>query len=228
MLSTTPACESAIPLTNVPVEGETTATPIATPTPGGTTVPQSILAINISFPDGTNFNAVSVDLTIELPHSAIRSDLTTVIDVEAPRGDILLDGLSGVMDITGGTFEGDITLKNLDMAAGSHVSASDGKITFNGGLARLEGKPSTYILSGREIDATLPENLNMTVDIYTNGEIKSEFPIPPEKIENDKGQKLYHGDLNPTGITTDILLSLHAGSKDVRIHKRTLSEIGPA
>ena len=205
-------------------------TPPTNPSPSATSAAgasaAATLTVNVLFPDTDSFNH-SVDLNIALPPGALVSDNgpSIPVDVEAPVGDINVDGLSGLLNIRGGT--GNVTVKHAILVDGSHIETAQGNVTFNGYLAAPQPGASSpdnsltarYIIqSEQNVDVTLPSNTNVLLDANTNvGKISSDFPIV---TTNNNGAMSYHGPLNaaaPIKPTATLVLDVSTGN--VTIHK---------
>ena len=209
------------------------ATPAANPSsPANATGANTAttLTVNVLFPNADSFNH-SVDLNIALPPGALASDNgpSIPVDVEAPIGDINVDGLSGVLNIRGGT--GNVTVKHAILVDGSHIETAQGDVTFNGYLAappadagsQGAGSAPRYIIqSEHNVDVTLPGNTNVILDANTNvGKITSDFPIT---VTNQNGVMSYHGPLNATAtIQPSATLVLDVSTGNVTIHKSPTS-----
>ncbi len=147
---------------------------------------------------------------------------STSVDVEAPIGDINVDGLSGVLNIRGGT--GNVTVKHAILVDGSHIETAQGNVAFNGFLAAPQtdnGKGAQYIIqSEHNVDVTLPGNTNVILDANTNvGKISSDFPI---NVTNANGAMSYNGPLNTTASTStqsSSTLVLDVSTGNVTIHR---------
>ncbi len=206
----------------------TTTSPTNSSSPANTTGANTTttLIINVLFPNTDSFNH-SVDLNIALPPGALVSDTgpSIPVDVEAPVGDINVDGLSGLLNIRGGT--GNVTVKHAILVDGSHIETAQGNVTFNGYLAAPQPGASSpdnsstarYIIqSEQNVDVTLPSNTNVLLDANTNvGKISSDFPIA---ATNNNGAMSYHGPLNaaaPVKPTATLVLDVSTGN--VTIHK---------
>jgi hypothetical protein len=181
------------------------------------------LIVNITFP--ADEVGETVDVAIVLPSRTVQtpSPIDNLISIEAPLGDISIDGMSGMMILKSVTK--DISVQHSVLVDGSHIS-TEGNITFNGALFTIpikQGQPAHYILSsGHQLDVTLPDNTNLIVAANTNvGKISSDFPITP--IDNDGNRDAsYHGPLEPSNQIdpkTDPLLTLSASTGNISIHK---------
>jgi hypothetical protein len=188
--------------------------------PGGTA-----LTVNVSFPDNgglVHANTNRVDLSIILPPSLIQSDGPTLsLDVEAPVGNITVDGLSGLLTILGGT--GNVMVSNSALTTNSQINTSQGNVTFNGFLILPTGtNPSAHYFIRSEqgvLDVTLPSNTNVTLDANTNvGTITSDFPIASKP--NSDGSVSYHGPLtsSPT-ISDSVVLVVDVSTGNIKIHQ---------
>ena len=204
-------------------------TPSPTSSPPASTTGVSTattLTVNVLFPNSDAANH-SVDLNIALPPGVLVSENgpSLPVDVEAPIGDITVDGLSGVLNIRGGT--GNVTVKHAILVDGSHIETAQGNVTFNGYLAAPQPDTSAggnsqtarYIIqSEHNVDVTLPENTNVLLDANTNvGKITSDFPIA---VTNQNGAMSYHGPLNAAApIKPSATLVLDVSTGNVTIHK---------
>jgi hypothetical protein len=196
------------------------------PTP--TAVDNTVLTVNVTFPPDQT--GETVDVAIALPPAVVQSTAptNTLISIEAPLGNITIDGVSGLMSIKG--FSGNITVQNAELVDGSRLE-TEGDITFNGFLDikdithKQPNQPIHYILSsGHLVDVTLSAaNTNIMLDVNTNvGKIVSDFPI---KANNNSGNGAasYNGPLNANATTdpnTTPLLTLNTSTGNVYIHKK--------
>jgi hypothetical protein len=192
-------------------------TPTATNTP---TSSANTLTINVTLPQATDNQ---VDLTITVPPIAMQSDQTPLaVDIEAPRGNIDVEGLSGKMLLQGDT--GNITVTKAILSNGSKLQTSAGDITFSGFLliptTTDPASDVSYMLSNEtgNINVTLPGNTNVMLSAYTNiGTINSDFPI---KTSNQGGSITYNGPLNSSvQASTTATLILHLSTGNVHIQK---------
>ncbi|MBE3558494.1 MAG: hypothetical protein IMW89_04625 [Ktedonobacteraceae bacterium] len=209
------------------------ARPAVTPTPttapaGGTTespasTPANSLTVNVTIPNSSGLLANTsnaVDIAITLPPSALpKTGPTMQVNVEAPYGKVTVDGLSGMLNIRGGT--GDVTVTHAILTDGSSIETGQGNLTFDGRLLPAPNHQAIFkLLCERgDIDATLPPDTMSTVDVVTNvGTIKSDFDI---KINKDNEQVGYHGPLVPGTETrsTGALLSVHVSTGNITLHK---------
>jgi hypothetical protein len=199
--------------------------PTATPSANGTTSSSaSALTVNVTIPDGEGLlrsSSDAVDIKISLPKQVLPSaGPNMLLNIEAPVGDIHVDGLSGVLTIKGST--GNITVDHAILADGSHIETDQGNVNFNGLLAAPSGPnaQARYILQSEQgnIDVTLPANTNVILDANTNvGAINSEFPLD---IKNTGGPVNFHGPLNPSaGTQPPATLVLDVSTGSVNIHK---------
>ncbi|MBA2678392.1 MAG: hypothetical protein H0U76_08375 [Ktedonobacteraceae bacterium] len=212
-----------------PTVSSTVATPsVNSSTSASATGAAATLTVNVLFPNSDVSNH-SVDLNIALPPGALVSDNgpSIPVNVEAPIGDITVDGLSGVLNIRGGT--GNVTVKHAILVDGSHIETAQGNVIFNGYLAAPptdssaagNGQTARYIIqSEHDVDVTLPDNTNVLLDANTNvGKITSDFPIT---VTNENGAMSYHGPLNAASpIKSSATLVLDVSTGNVAIHKST-------
>jgi hypothetical protein len=176
------------------------------------------LLVNVTFPENNNPQN-AVDLIVILPPNVLPADLSAAIDVEAPRGNIFIEGVPGRLTIRAGINEGNITVTRSTLSNGSHLSTPSGKITFDGFLAspppsQAEGEGDfTYILSGKQIEVTLPQNYKIKLNARTNnGKITSDFPLQDDKFVKEGDYVSYSGPLNPSlGEPDNAQLSLLVG-----------------
>ena len=193
-----------------------TGTPTATPGAGDNT---NALVINVTLPETTDNQ---VDLTVTMPPAIVQTTdrPTTPIQVDATKGNIAVDGLSGIFNLHG--VDGNVMVSHAVLADGSRLETSQGDVTFSGFLL-LPTDPQAnarYMLRNEngKINVTLPANSNVTLDANTNiGAIHSDFPI---KVTNNGGPVNYHGPLNPNASTTSpATLVLDISTGDVHILK---------
>jgi hypothetical protein len=204
-----------------------TITPAPTSATGASAAPDAssnALTVNVTMPSSnTMMNATSdaVDIAIKIPQNTLPTNGPTMqLNVEAPVGDITIDGLSGILNVKGST--GNVSIKHAILASGSRVETGQGNVTFNGLIMAPTDAttPTRYMIQDEQgnIDVTLPANTNITVDANTNvGAIHSEFAIP---VNNNGGPVNYHGPLDPAaGNTSPAVLVLDVSTGDVNIHK---------
>ncbi len=192
----------------------------------------STLTVNVTFPTMEMTND-AVDVTIKLPKSSVQEQSPGMgVSIEAPIGDITVNGVSGVLNIKGGFAKegignGNITVTNAVLADGSRLSTNQGNVTFDGFLASAANARYT-IESGHSIDVTVPESSDAFLDAHTNrGKISSDFPI---QVNNNTGdaEASYCNSLNPaintpttqtcSSAKTKLILIVNTG--DIHIHKK--------
>ncbi|GCE10415.1 hypothetical protein [Tengunoibacter tsumagoiensis] len=187
-----------------------TATPVATTASSATA-----LIVNTIFPTGSS-TVNSVDISISLPQSILPADNPSMqINVES-SGNIVLDGLSGTMNIKGGI--GTVSVQHSVLADGSRISAH-GKVSFSGFLNIPPTTAPNFILQSEYgITVTLPSNANVVLDANTNvGTVKSDFNTP---IPAGNGPVNYRGPLNPdSAFQSQATLVLDVSTGDVIINK---------
>ncbi len=146
-----------------------------------------------------------------------------LVNIEAPIGDITLDGLGGLLNIRGSN--GNVNVNHAILLDGSHIETGQGNVTFNGLLVvPTDGQtPARYMISSEQgmIDVTLPGNTNVILDTNTNvGNIHSEFNAP---IQGGGSNGVnYYGPLDTTTAATTTptaVLSIDVSSGNVNIHK---------
>jgi DUF4097 and DUF4098 domain-containing protein YvlB len=200
----------------------TTPAPIASPT---TDNAAAALMINISVPDSGGFlqnSGDSVDATITLPATVLpKNGPSMQLNVEAPVGKVIVDGVSGVLNIRGST--GDVSVHHAILANGSHIETGQGNVIFDGMLAipptSDPKNPARFVFQSEQgnIDVTLPPTTNVTLDANSNvGTINSEFDI---KVQNSGGSGSYHGALNTSAEPPPATLVLDVSTGNVNIHK---------
>ena len=203
--------------------GALTATP-SVPSSTTTSNADSSLVVNVDIPDSSGLlhaTSDSVDVTVTLPQKLLTGDIPSMLfAVNAPVGNITIDGLSGLLDIKGNT--GNIKITHAILADGSHIETGQGSVTFNGWLLTATDTtiPGRYVFQSEQgnIDVTLPATTNVMLDANTNvGAIHSEFSIP---VNNNGGPVNYSGPLNSSASTpssTKLILDVSTGN--VNIHK---------
>ena len=211
-----------------------------TPTATATANNNTTLSVNVTFPVNQGVQTPpTVDLAIKLPVSLVQTSgpTNTMISINAPDGNINADGVSGIMQLKGGS--GDITVQHAVIVDTSLIT-TEGNVTFNGDLdtrdithqqASGQQEPITYTFdSGHQLDVTLPGNENIVLDARTNtntGKIVSDFFQATNDCAN--GLPSYCGPLNP-GTTTDSttpLLNLQASIGNIYIHKGKVPQNAP-
>lgn len=204
---------------------QATPTATGTPTPAPQGNPGSTLIVNTTIPnsEGLLLNSNdAVDIVITLPTTVLPSTgPSMLVDIEAPVGNVTVDGLSGVLMIKGST--GDVMVTHAILVDGSHIATDQGNVTFNGLLVvPPAGQTSHYMILSEQgsINVTLPESTNVILDANTNvGSINSDFNIP---VQNNKGAGpvSYHGPLNPNAsVQPSSVLVLDISTGNVNIHK---------
>jgi len=200
----------------------TSLTPIATNVATGAT--KNMLTVNVTQPNSDSFlrtTSDAVNLSLTLPQKALPQEVTSMLlDIEAPVGNITVDGVSGLLQVNGGT--GNVTVSHAVLAPGSQIETAQGNVAFNGWLLPPDPPDSNarYVLQSEKgnIDVTLPDNTNVTLDANTNvGAIHSEFPIT---VNNNGGPVNYHGSLNsnaPSQAVATLYLDVSTGN--INIHK---------
>jgi hypothetical protein len=199
----------------------------ASPTASSTTTAgdtNSTLIVNVTQPNSDSFMRTTsdeVDLSLTLPQKALPQEVASMLlDIEAPVGNIMVDGVSGLLQISGST--GNVTVSHVVLAPGSQIEAAQGDVTFNGWLLPPD-PPDTnarYVLQSEKgnIDVTLPDNTNVTLDANTNvGAVHSEFPLT---VNNNGGPVNYHGPLNSSASSqATATLYLDVSTGNISIHK---------
>jgi hypothetical protein len=202
--------------------------------------------VNVTFtPNQPGQIAPMVNITILLPKSAVQvpDPTNTTIAVEVPHGNINVNGLSGIMLLTGNA--GDITVQGGALVDGSHLTTLSNitlkDILYEKKVSQHNSLPYVhYILNNaHQIDVTLPENTNIILDANTNvGQITSEFPIQIHKSSKDKSA-CYYGPLNGTPSNTSNsstdhcpatnnpaapVLTLNVSTGNIHIHKAKIPQ----
>ncbi|WP_220193518.1 hypothetical protein [Ktedonospora formicarum] len=187
------------------------------------------LIVNVVFPTTTNnmMNSVdeAADITIRIPPSTLPANPTLQVNVEAPVGNITVEGLSGVLNLHGNT--GAIKVTQSILASGSRLETGQKGVTFNGLLlvppTATANNPALYSIRSEQgnLDITLPGNLNLRANINTNvGSIKSDFPFQPQKDPQDENSMSYSGPLNPqAGAPAPATLNLDVSIGNIVLHK---------
>lgn len=195
-------------------------------TPAAQSTPNSSLLVNVVFPGNGGLvreNTNSVDLTIVLPPKSVQTNglILPQVDVEAPVGNITVDGLSGILNIRGGT--GNVSVNNAAIADNSHIDTGQGNVTFNGFLI-LPNSPNTaahYFIRSEQgaLDVTLPATTNATLDANTNvGAITCAFPVTV--TPDDNGSASAHGPLTTsTPSTNSPTLVVDVSTGNINIHQ---------
>jgi hypothetical protein len=199
----------------------------STPAPTTQTSPSSSWLVNVTFPGDSTLvreNTNSVDLTILLPPTSMKSDGLTLplVDVEATVGNIAIDGLIGVLNISGGA--GNVSVSHAALADNSQIDTSQGNVTFNGILISPNSPNTTahYFIRSEQgtLDVTLPSTTNAMLDAYTNvGTIKCAFPVTvtPE----DNGTASAQGPLTTSTPSTNApVLVVHVSTGNINIHQQ--------
>ena len=188
-----------------------------------TTASDTALTVNVIFPSDPT--GLSVDVDIALPPSTVQtySPADIQVSLEAPLGNMSVDGISGIMNLKGGF--GNITVKNAVLVSGSRLVTTQGNINFQGEFdvtPLTASQPAYYIFnSDHEIDVTLPATTSILLDANTNvGKIISDFPITPSNNAGDSNAS-YSGPLNPAATPQSTAqLTLDTSIGNVVIHKQ--------
>jgi hypothetical protein len=201
------------------------ATPTSSSTSSSATGNAETLTVNVTIPDSEGLLRTTrdaVDVTITVPQRALPDDIASMlINIEAPVGNITIDGFSGVMKVNGST--GNVKVTHGVLAAGSQIATAQGNVSFDGWLLppAKDVRWPRYLLQSEKgnIDVTLPGNTNVTLDANINiGTIQSDFPI---KVHNSNGDPVnYHGPLNTqAGPPTATKLVLDVSTGNITIHR---------
>ncbi|GHO53626.1 hypothetical protein [Ktedonobacter robiniae] len=194
----------------------------------GTTASGEALIVNVVFPTTGGLaqdTTASTDITIHIPPGILPQTPSLQIGVEAPVGNITVQGLSGVYSLHGNT--GAIKVTQAILASGSRLETGQKGVTFNGLLlippTATATAPARYYIRSEQgnVDVTLPANLNIQVNLTTNiGKIKSDFPIQPQKDPKDENSMSYNGPLNPqAGTPAPASLNLDVSIGNINLHK---------
>ena len=186
------------------------------------------LIVNVVFPTTGGLaqeTTASTDITIHIPPGILPQTPSLQVGVEAPVGNITVQGLSGVYSLHGNT--GAIKVTQAILASGSRLETGQKGVTFNGLLlippTATTNDPARYYIRSEQgdIDVTLPANLNIQTNLTTNiGKIKSDFPIQPQKDPKDENSMSYNGPLNPpAGAPAPAALNLDVSIGNITIHK---------
>ncbi|HLG77888.1 MAG TPA: hypothetical protein VKX46_15845, partial [Ktedonobacteraceae bacterium] len=194
-----------------------TPTDVATPT---TTGAQDTLIVNVTFPDNGAVGD-TVDIAISVPRKTLQDELfTRQLNIEAPLGKVSVDGLSGILNIKGGS---DVAVKNVVLAPASRLETAQGTVHFSGYLdVPPDATQDThYIIQGEHgIDVTLLSSANVVLDANTNegtGVITNEFDSTASKTNHPVN---YYGPLDPSSSSKPVaILTLDVGSGNITIHK---------
>lgn len=193
--------------------------------PAGT--PATTLAVNASVSDNSSIfgnHNNSVAIVITLPPSVntggtpvVLNGGSTVSNVTSV-GNVTITGLNGVLNVKNDI--GNITVQHAMLSPGSTLGTGTGNVTFNGTLDIASGSSShqsiyTMQSEAGNLDVTLPANINVTLDAYTNaGNITTDFNL--SQIKQQDGS--YNGPII-YGTTPNALLKLHVSSGNVALHK---------
>ncbi len=217
------------PLTCTRTQPTATGTAAGTPVSSTGTGNATALTVNVTLPNSEGLlhgDSDAADIAITLPQNVLPTNVlptngpTMLTNVEAPVGNISVNGISGVLNIRGGA--GNIDVSHAVLASSSELGTTQGNITFNGLLAVPTDTNTTgrYYLSSEQgtIDVTLPTSTNVILDVNINvGKINSDFNVPAQSSD---GGVTYHGPLN-TGATPapTATLLLDVSSGKINLHK---------
>jgi hypothetical protein len=200
--------------------------PTSTPSTSSTsTTSGSSLTVNVTLPANNGLvqaNSDAVNVAITLPQSVLPPDGPTMnLDVEAPVGNININGISGLMNLAAD--KGNIQVSNGVITGGSQIVTNLGNIVFNGILgspAVATSQNNYYRISSSQgnIDVTLPATTNVNLDTYTNqGKITSDFTIA---LQTSGAGMTYQGQLNTASSPApSVTLALHMNLGNIAIHK---------
>ncbi len=193
--------------------------------PAGT--PTTTLAVNASVSDNSSIfgsHNNSIDIVITLPSSVNTGGAPVILNGGSPAsnvtsvGNVSINGLNGTLNVKNDI--GNITVQNAMLSPGSTLGTGTGNVTFNGTLDTASGSSSNqsiYTIQSEagNLDVTLPANINVTLDAYTNaGNISSDFNL--SQIKQPDGS--YNGPII-YNTTPNALLKLHVSSGNVALHK---------
>lgn len=166
----------------------------------------------------------AVDIVITLPSSVNTSGTPVILNGGSPAsnitsvGNVTITGLNGNLNVKNDI--GNITVQNAMLSPGSTLETGTGNVTFNGTVDTTSGSSSNqsiYAIQSEagNLDVTLPANINVTLDVYTNaGTITSDFNL--SQIKQRDGS--YSGPII-YGTQPNALLKLHVSSGNVVLHK---------
>ena len=223
-LPATPTCSTTTAGTTTASGTPTTTTPTATTGGTGTTGTNGILTVQTNIPNSASLlratsDAVNIQLTLT-PQAFAGAASLPQLYVQAPIGNINVNGLSGVLNIRGNS--GNVTVTNAKLINGSHIGTGQGNVTFNGSLASPQDTTTnaSFIIQNEkgQIDVTLPNTTNVVLSADTNvGTIHSSFPITPTADGNSAS---FRGPLNPSATIQSIaVLTLNVSTGNITIHK---------
>jgi hypothetical protein len=193
--------------------------------PAGT--PSTTLAVNASV---SNNNSIfsnhnnAVDIVITLPPSVNTGGTPVLLNGGSPAsniasvGNVTITGLNGDLNVKDDI--GTITVQHSVLSPGSTLETGTGNVTFNGTVDTASGSStnqSIYTIQSEagNLAVTLPANINLTLDAYTNaGTITSDFNL--SQIKQPDGS--YSGPIIP-GTQPNALLKLHVSSGNIALHK---------
>jgi hypothetical protein len=196
-------------------------------TPTSVATDNTVLTVNTTFPPNQAGQSATVNLTIALPASSVRTDspTSTTIAIQAPYGNIDVNGLSGIMTLKG--LAGDISVQNAILVDGSKLEAQ-GTLKFDGLIWKYalptNKRAGLFFRSTTLINLTLPETTPVTIDATLNvrtAKITSDFPL--KVVTNADGASTYRGPFNPAvppDEKKDPVLTLLASSGNVALHKK--------
>lgn len=192
--------------------------------PASSQQPETTLTVNTTIPNSTDISSANsnrVDITIVLPSSVLQTGPNRTITVESSVGNITVDNLTGLFNIRGST--GDVTVQNAYLTPGSDIETGQGNITLNGRLitpTTLSTNQQSYFRLSSEkgnIDVTLPDTTNVTLDTSTNsGNIKSDFN---NQIQTSNNGASYQGPLNTSAGTPTASLVINVSLGNITLHK---------
>jgi hypothetical protein len=162
------------------------------------------IAISTEFPAGSLFaSSSSVNLVLTVPpNTAIAADITA--------GDIQLNGIGGLMEVTGGA--GDITLQDVALADGSRLHMTTGSVTMQGEV--MANASVDISVSTGDVNLQLPADTAARLDAHTNlGAIHvSGWPMQTTRI-NSLGEDAE----GPLGAETVGAIHIRVDSGDITV-----------
>jgi len=193
--------------------------------PAGTAA--TTLAVNASVSSNSSIfgnHNNSVAIVITLPSSVNTGRTPVILNGGSPAsnvtsvGNVTITGLNGNLNVKNDI--GNITVQNAMLSPGSTLETGTGNVTFNGTVDTASGSSSNqsvYTIQSEagNLDVTLPANINVTLDAYTNaGNITSDFNLSQIKQQDGSysGPIIYNTQPNA-------LLKLHVSSGNVVLHK---------
>lgn len=165
------------------------------------------------------------EIRVDVPSSLVNQSLSVTLDITVPRsssldvrsnvGEIRIEGLEGVVTVTGDV--GDIVLHDVALTGDSEIRSGVGDVTFDGQLPE-SGQVSVNSNVG-STRIVLPRGSQFLLDASTNvGEIDVSFDVQDRETG---GERIVRRELRGrVGTDPQVTLMVRAGTGGIEIESR--------